>query len=88
MESLTRSLSNSLAPMRILGIRLGLVGDENLEERWPEGVSAWNSAVATHRYAAPREVADLALTMTSSTFAFATGSIIDFDGGKSASPGW
>jgi NAD(P)-dependent dehydrogenase (short-subunit alcohol dehydrogenase family) len=88
LESLTRSLSNSLSPMRILGIRLGLVGDENLEERWPEGVSAWNSAVAAHRYAAPQEVADLALTMTSSAFAFATGSIIDFDGGKSASPGW
>ena len=88
LESLTRSLANSLSPMRIHGIRLGLVGDEGLEERWPEGVSSWNSVVPSHRYAAPSEVADLALTMTSSTFTFATGSIIDFDGGKSASPGW
>ena len=88
LESLTRSLANSLAPMRVHGIRLGLVGDENLEERWPEGVASWNSTVPAHRYANPHEVAALALAMTTSTFSFATGAIIDFDGGKSASPGW
>ena len=88
LESLTRSLANSLAPMRVHGIRLGLVGDENLEERWPEGVASWNSTVPSRRYANPHEVAALALAMTTSTFSFATGAIIDFDGGKSASPGW
>ncbi|NDE71993.1 MAG: SDR family oxidoreductase [Actinobacteria bacterium] len=88
LESLTRSLANSLSPMRVHGIRLGLVGDSNLEERWPEGVSSWNSLVPAHRYASPKEVAELALMMSSPNFAFATGAILDFDGGKSASPGW
>lgn len=88
LDSLTRSFANSLAPMRIHGIRLGLIGDESLEDRWPEGVSSWNSTVPSHRYGSPDEVAKLALALTTDTFAFATGSIIDFDGGKSASPGW
>ncbi|MFZ9780980.1 MAG: SDR family oxidoreductase, partial [Candidatus Nanopelagicaceae bacterium] len=37
LESVTRSLALSLAPMRINGIRLGLIGDSKLEGRWPEG---------------------------------------------------
>lgn len=88
LDSLTRSFANSLSPMRVHGIRLGLIGDSSLVDRWPEGVASWNSSVASHRYGSPEEVAALALAMTSSTFAFATGAIIDFDGGKSASPGW
>lgn len=88
LESLTRSLAFSLAPMRVHGIRLGLVGDNSLKDRWPEGVASWNSVVPAHRYADPHEVSALALAISSSTFAFASGSIIDFDGGKSASPGW
>lgn len=88
LESLTKSFSNSLAPMRIHGIRLGLIGDESLTQRWPEGVASWKSNVASKRYGTPEEVAELALAMSTSIFAFATGAIIDFDGGKNASPGW
>ncbi len=88
LESVTRSLANALSPMRIHGIRLGLIGDNNLSSRWPEGFKSWTNTVASHRIGFPDEVAKLALALADDTFAFATGSIIDFDGGKSAAPGW
>ena len=88
LESITRSLALSLAPMRINGIRLGLIGDHKLEERWPEGFSSWTNTVPAGRIGSAEEVANLALALTSETFNFASGSIIDFDGGKSAHPGW
>ena len=88
LESLTRSLAFSLAPMRINAIRLGLVGDETLTKRWPEGVQSWNEAVPAKRFASPEEVANFALLLTDSRYEFATGAIFDFDGGKSTSPGW
>ena len=87
-RSLTRSLAFSLSPMRINAIRLGLVGDENLAKRWPEGVQSWNEAVPAKRFASPEEVANFALLLTDSRYEFATGAIFDFDGGKSTSPGW
>ncbi|MBM3656274.1 MAG: SDR family oxidoreductase [Actinobacteria bacterium] len=88
LESATRSLALSLAPMRINGIRLGLIGDNQLENRWPEGFTSWTNTVPVGRIGNAEEVANLALALTSETFDFATGSIIDFDGGKSAHPGW
>jgi len=88
LDSITRSLSNCLAPMRINGIRLGLVGDANLTERWPSGVTAWNSLVPRKRFASPAEVAAFVFQISSSDFDYATGAIFDFDGGKSAAPGW
>ena len=88
LDSITRSLANSLAPMRVNGIRLGLVGDANLTERWPSGVTAWNSLVPIKRFASPAEVAAFVFQISSSDFDYATGAIFDFDGGKSASPGW
>lgn len=88
LESLTRSLAVSLAPMRINGVRLGLIGDSGLAERWPEGVASWQSAVPAKRYAAPNEVADFILAISGKEFNYTTGAIFDFDGGKSASPGW
>ena len=88
LESLTRSLAFSLAPMRVNAIRLGLVGDENLAHKWPEGVTSWNENVPMHRYATPDEVAAFTLLLTDSAYEFATGAIFDFDGGKSTSPGW
>lgn len=88
LDSITRSLANSLAPMRVNGIRLGLVGDANLTERWPSGVTAWNSLVPRKRFASPAEVAAFVFHISSSDFDYATGAIFDFDGGKSAAPGW
>ena len=88
LESVTRSLALSLAPMRINGIRLGLIGDSTLANSWPEGFSSWTKTVPAGRIGSAKEVANLALAMTSETFNFASGSIIDFDGGKSVHPGW
>jgi len=88
LESVTRSLALSLAPMRINGIRLGLIGDSTLENSWPEGFSSWTKTVPAGRIGSAEEVANLALATTSETFNFASGSIIDFDGGKSVHPGW
>jgi 3-oxoacyl-[acyl-carrier protein] reductase len=88
LESVTRSLALSLAPMRINGIRLGLIGDSDLESKWPEGFSSWTKTVPAGRIGSAVEVANLALAITGETFNFASGSIIDFDGGKSAHPGW
>jgi NAD(P)-dependent dehydrogenase (short-subunit alcohol dehydrogenase family) len=88
LDSITRSLANSLAPMRVNGIRLGLVGDANLTERWPSGVKAWNSLVPAKRFASPAEVAAFVFQISSTDFDYATGAIFDFDGGKSAAPGW
>ena len=88
LESLTKSLANSLAPMRLLSIRLGLVGDSSLNNRWPEGVAAWKEATPLSRYATPEEVADFVALLSSDKLRYVTGSIFDFDGGKGASPGW
>jgi 3-oxoacyl-[acyl-carrier protein] reductase len=88
LESVTRSLANALSPMRIHGIRLGLIGDSELITRWPQGFQSWTKTVASQRIGSADEVAKLALALSDETFAFATGSIVDFDGGKSAAPGW
>ena len=88
LESLTKSMANALAPMRVNGVRLGLIGDESLAARWPEGVAAWRSAVPAARYASPEEAANFIFTVSGEEFSYATGAIFDFDGGKSASPGW
>ncbi|NDD52120.1 MAG: SDR family oxidoreductase, partial [Actinobacteria bacterium] len=88
LESVTRSLALSLAPMRVNGIRLGLIGDSDLESTWPEGFYSWTNSVPARRIGSAAEVANLTLALTGDTFNFASGSIIDFDGGKSVYPGW
>lgn len=88
LESLTKSLANTLAPMRLLSVRLGLVGDSSLPQRWPEGVAAWAQATPLRRYASPAEVANFVALISSDSLGFATGSIFDFDGGLGSSPGW
>jgi 3-oxoacyl-[acyl-carrier protein] reductase len=88
LEALTRTLANALAPVRVNGVRLGLVGDSELAKRWPAGVSNWKDAVAAKRYATPEEVADFIFQVTGKEFSYSTGAIFDFDGGKSASAGW
>ena len=88
LEALTKSLAMAFTPMRINGVRLGLIGDSSIETRWPEGVAAWRAAVPSKRYGAPDEVASFVYAISSKDFDYTTGAIFDFDGGKSASPGW
>lgn len=88
LESLTKTLANALAPTRVNGVRLGLIGDSELPKRWSAGVTSWNSAVAASRYATPEEVANFVMQISGKDFSYTTGAIFDFDGGKSASAGW
>ena len=88
LDALTRSLANSLAPMRVNGVRLGLIGGPDLAQRWPGGVASWKAAVPAGRYASADEVAEFIYKLSAPEFEYATGAIFDFDGGKSAAPGW
>lgn len=88
LESLTRTAAVELAPMRVLGLRLGLISRPGLEEAWPEGVTAWNQATPLKRMGSPEEVAHVITAIASDHFSWATGSTIDFDGGFNATPGW
>jgi NAD(P)-dependent dehydrogenase (short-subunit alcohol dehydrogenase family) len=88
LESLTKTLANALAPTRVNGVRLGLIGDSELPKRWSAGVTSWNRAVAASRYATPEEVANFVMQISGKDFSYTTGAIFDFDGGKSASAGW
>lgn len=88
LEALTKTLANALAPVRVNGVRLGLVGDPELAVRWPSGVTTWKNSVAAKRYASPKEVAEFIFQVTGTEFSYSTGAIFDFDGGKSSSAGW
>lgn len=88
LESLTRTAALELAPMRVLGLRLGLISRPGLEDAWPEGVQAWVNASPLKRMGTPLEVARVVAALASDDFAWATGSTIDFDGGINAAPGW
>ena len=88
LESLTRSAALELAPMRVLGLRLGLISRPGIEEAWPEGVNAWNEAAPLKRMASPEEVARVISSIASDDFRWATGTTIEFDGGINANPGW
>ncbi len=88
LDLLTQSAAIELAPMRVLGIRLGLIGRENLAKEWPEGVKSWNEKSPLRRYGTPQEVAGIVEFMISPANAWATGSTYTFDGGVSAAPNW
>jgi 3-oxoacyl-[acyl-carrier protein] reductase len=88
LDAITRSLANSLAPMRVNGVRLGLIGGTDLAQRWPGGVASWKAAVPAGRYASADEVAEFIYKLSGPEFEYATGAIFDFDGGKRAAPGW
>lgn len=88
LDLLTQSAAIELAPMRVLGIRLGLIGRENLEQEWPAGVKSWNEKSPLRRYGTPQEVAGIVDFMISPANAWATGSTYTFDGGMSAAPNW
>jgi NAD(P)-dependent dehydrogenase (short-subunit alcohol dehydrogenase family) len=88
LESLTRSAAVELSPMRVLGLRLGLISRPGIETAWPEGVTSWNQHVPLKRMGTPLEVARVIEKLASDDFGWATGTTIDFDGGANASPGW
>ena len=88
LESLTRTAAVELAPMRVIGLRLGLISRPGIEEAWPEGVKSWNQLVPLKRMGTPLEVARVIEKIASDDFQWATGTTIDFDGGASASAGW
>jgi NAD(P)-dependent dehydrogenase (short-subunit alcohol dehydrogenase family) len=81
LDVLTRSASRSHAPMRVLGLRLGLIGRPGIDQAWPEGVAAWKSATPLKRYASAEEVVGVTEFLFSDANAWATGSTYDFDGG-------
>ena len=84
LDVLTRSASRAHAPMRVLGLRLGLIGREGIDQAWPEGVAAWKAATPLARYASASEVVGVSEFLLSDANAWATGSTYDFDGGLGA----
>lgn len=85
LDVLTRSASRAHAPMRVLGLRLGLIGREGIDQAWPEGVAAWKAATPLARYATASEVVGVTEFLLSDANAWATGSTYDFDGGLGTS---
>ena len=81
LDVLTRSASRAHAPMRVLGLRLGLIGRDGIDQAWPEGVAAWKAATPLARYATASEVVGVTEFLLSDANAWATGSTYDFDGG-------
>lgn len=88
LEALTRSAALELAPMRVIGLRLGLIARPGIEQDWSEGVNAWSAAAPLKRMGTAGEVARVVASIASDDFAWATGTTIDFDGGINANPGW
>ena len=84
LDVLTRSASRAHAPMRVLGLRLGLIGRDGIDQAWPEGVAAWKTATPLARYATASEVVGVSEFLLSDANAWATGSTYDFDGGLGA----
>lgn len=81
LDVLTRSASRAHAPMRVLGLRLGLIGRDGIDQAWPEGVAAWKAATPLARYATADEVVGVTEFLISDANAWATGCTYDFDGG-------
>lgn len=81
LDQLTRSASQAHPPLRVLGLRLGLIGRNGIDQAWPEGVAAWKAATPLARYATAREVVGVCEFLLSDANAWATGSTYDFDGG-------
>ena len=84
LDVLTRSASRAHPPMRVLGLRLGLIGRDGIDQAWPEGVAAWKAATPLGRYASADEVVGVTEFLLSDANAWATGATYDFDGGLGA----
>jgi 3-oxoacyl-[acyl-carrier protein] reductase len=86
LEALTRSAANELAPIRINGLRLGLIDRDGIREAWPEGVSAWEKRAPLGRMGTLKDVLRAADFLLEATWI--SGSILTLDGGISAAPNW
>jgi NAD(P)-dependent dehydrogenase (short-subunit alcohol dehydrogenase family) len=88
LESLTRSAAVELAPMRVLALRLGLIERKGIEVEWPDGVASWNALAPLKRMGSSYEIARVIGALAEDDFQWASGTVIDLDGGASAAPGW
>ncbi len=86
LDVLTRSASRAHTPMRVLGLRLGLIARAGIDQAWPEGVAAWKAATPLGRYASPEEVVGVTEFLLSDANSWATGATYDFDGGLGTQP--
>ncbi len=88
LDSITRSGAAELAPMRVNGLRLGLIGRPSIDQSWPAGVASWNSRSPLGRYGSPEEVCGAVEFLLSDASAWCTGAILDFDGGMGTVAPW
>ncbi len=90
LEMLTRATALEFGGLgiRVNAIAPGLIMREGIEEAWPEGVAAWNSAAPLGRLVDPDNVADTVVFLASPSAASITGSIVTVDCGLSVKSGW
>ena len=88
LDSITRSGAAELAPMRVNGLRLGLIGRPSIDQSWPAGVASWKLRSPLGRYGSPEEVCGAVEFLLSDASAWCTGAILDFDGGMGTVAPW
>ena len=87
LDALTRSAAVELAPhCRVNGLRLGLIESPGIAEAWPEGVGSWAAHAPLKRMGRLEEISEGVEYLLAATWA--TGSILDLDGGIGAVAPW
>jgi len=87
LDALTRSAGVELAPLcRVNGLRLGLIESPGIAEAWPEGVTSWSAHAPLRRMGQLADITDAIEYLLGATWA--TGSILDLDGGIGAVAPW
>ena len=87
LDALTRSAAVELAPnCRVNGLRLGLIESPGIAEAWPEGVGSWGAHAPLKRMGQQRDISEAIEYLLPATWA--TGSILDLDGGIGVVAPW
>ncbi|PHX76052.1 MAG: hypothetical protein CK545_01930 [Actinobacteria bacterium] len=87
LDALTRSAAVELAPScRVNGLRLGLIESPGIAEAWPEGVGSWGAHAPLKRMGQQRDISEAIEYLLPATWA--TGSILDLDGGIGVVAPW
>jgi 3-oxoacyl-[acyl-carrier protein] reductase len=87
LDALTRSAAVELAPTtRVNGLRLGLIQSPGIAAAWPEGVGSWSAHAPLKRMGQPADITTAIEYLLGATWA--TGSILDLDGGIGAVAPW
>lgn len=87
LDALTRSAAVELAPTtRVNGLRLGLIDSPGIADAWPEGVGSWAAHAPLARMGQPRDIIEGLEYLLTATWA--TGSILDLDGGVGVVAPW